>query len=84
MPLENIPTLVDKADFLYLSLNDSKLFTLTVPAKLQAYMAMGKPILAMIEGEGASIIEEAKCGFYSPPGDVIALNELIKKGFNIL
>ncbi|MDC1048365.1 glycosyltransferase family 4 protein [Flavobacteriaceae bacterium] len=80
--LENIPTLVDKADFLYLSLNDSKLFTLTVPAKLQAYMAMGKPILAMIEGEGASIIEEAKCGFYSPPGDVIALNELIKKGFN--
>ncbi len=80
--LENIPTLVDKADFLYLSLNDSKLFTLTVPAKLQAYMAMGKPILAMIEGEGASIIEEAKCGFYSPPGDIIALNELIKKGFN--
>ena len=80
--LENIPTLVDKADFLYLSLNDSKLFTLTVPAKLQAYMAMGKPILAMIEGEGASIIEEAKCGFYSPPGDTIALNELIKKGFN--
>ena len=80
--LENIPTLVDKADFLYLSLNDSKLFTLTVPAKLQAYMAMGKPILAMIEGEGASIIEQAKCGFYSPPGDIIALNELIKKGFN--
>ena len=43
---------------------------------------MGKPILAMIDGEGASIIEEAECGFSSPPADFIALNELIKKGFN--
>ncbi len=80
--LENIPTWVEKADFLYLSLNDSKLFNLTVPAKLQAYMAMGKPILAMINGEGASIIKKAECGFSSPPGDFEALNELINKGFN--
>ena len=80
--LENIPTWVEKADFLYLSLNDSKLFNLTVPAKLQTYMAMGKPILAMINGEGASIIEKAECGFSSPPGDFGALDELINKGFN--
>ena len=43
---------------------------------------MGKPILAMINGEGASIIDKAECGFSSPPGDFGALNELINKGFN--
>ena len=54
--IENLPTWVKYADFLYLSLNSSKLFTQTVPAKLQVYMALGKPILAMITGEGKSII----------------------------
>ncbi len=74
-----IPSWVEKADFLYLSLNDSKLFRKTVPAKLQGYMAMGKPILAMLAGEGASIIEEAKCGFIVPPGNIVKFNEQIKR-----
>jgi len=42
-------------------------------------MAMGKPILGILSGEGASIIANAECGFSSPPGDLSALNELIKK-----
>tara|TARA_B100001059_G_C17792621_1_gene561078 strand:- start:6 stop:1223 length:1218 start_codon:yes stop_codon:yes gene_type:complete len=77
--LESIPSWAGKADFMYLSLNHSRLFTQTVPAKLQAYMAMGKPILAMIAGEGESIINQAKCGYCSPPGDLNKLNEIIKK-----
>tara|TARA_B100001059_G_scaffold112013_1_gene112242 strand:- start:3273 stop:4487 length:1215 start_codon:yes stop_codon:yes gene_type:complete len=77
--LEDIPSWTDHADFLYLSLNNSKLFSQTVPAKLQGYMAMGKPILGILSGEGASIIANAECGFSSPPGDLSALNELIKK-----
>jgi glycosyltransferase involved in cell wall biosynthesis len=77
--LENLPSWIDHADFLYLSLNDSKLFTQTVPAKLQGYMAMGKPVLAMLSGEGASIIANAGCGFFSSPGDVSALNKLVNK-----
>ena len=75
--LEIIPSWVSKADILYLSLNKSKLFTQTVPAKLQGYMAMGKPILAMMSGEGASIIDEAKCGFIAPAGNINKLNEQI-------
>ncbi|MDC3276729.1 glycosyltransferase family 4 protein [Flavobacteriaceae bacterium] len=77
-----IPSWIAKADFLYLSLNDSKLFRQTVPAKLQGYMAMGKPILAMLAGEGASIIEEAKCGFIVPPGNTIKFDEQIKNVLN--
>ncbi len=77
--LESIPSWAGEADFMYLSLNDSILFTQTVPAKLQAYMAMGKPVLAMIAGEGESIIKQAKCGYCSPPGDLKKLNEIVKK-----
>ena len=80
--LEIIPSWVSKADILYLSLNKSKLFTQTVPAKLQGYMAMGKPILAMMSGEGASIIDEAKCGFIAPAGNINKLNEQINKAIN--
>ncbi len=80
--IEPLPSWVAKADFLYLSLNKSKLFRQTVPAKLQGYMAMGKPILAMIAGEGASIIEEADCGFIAPPGNTTKLNEQIRNILN--
>ena len=80
--LAAIPSWVAKVDVLYLSLNDSKLFSQTVPAKLQSYMAMGKPILAMLAGEGASIIEEANCGFIAPPNNALKLNEQIKNFLN--
>ena len=76
--LATIPSWVAQADVMYLSLNESKLFSQTVPAKLQGYMAMGKSTLAMLAGEGASIIKEAKCGFVAPPSNVIKLNEQIK------
>ena len=76
---ESLPSWVIHADFLYLSLNNSKLFTQTVPAKLQGYMAMEKPIIGMISGEAATIISEAECGFSSFPGDALKLNELVNK-----
>ena len=79
---ESLPSWVMHADFLYLSLNNSKLFTQTVPAKLQGYMAMEKPIIGMISGEAAAIISEAKCGFSSFPGDALKLNELVNKALD--
>lgn len=76
-PLEYINGFFAQSDVLYLALKDSLIFNLTCPAKLQAYMACGKPVLAMINGEGASIVAEAACGFSVPAGDFTALAELI-------
>ena len=45
-------------------------------------MAMGKPILAMLAGEGASIIKQANCGFIAPPSNALKLNEQIKNVLN--
>lgn len=36
-------------------------------------MASGKPVVAMINGEGADVIKDADCGWSVPSGDSAAL-----------
>lgn len=67
-PLESMSKFFASADVLYLALKDCSIFNLTCPAKLQAYMSVGKPVLAMLNGEGANIINDAQCGFSVPAG----------------
>lgn len=52
-----------ESDYLFLSLNDNPLFSKTVPAKLQTYMAVGIPIIGALSGEANSIIKENNIGF---------------------
>ena len=48
-------------------------------AKIQSYLACGKPIIASIDGEGAKIVNDANCGVTSPAEDSIALSNIIKE-----
>lgn len=77
-PLDFMPSFFQAADVMLLMLKDELIFNLTVPAKLQAYMAAGKPIVAMINGEGAAIIQESGCGFAVRAGDYKNLAGKIK------
>ena len=52
---------------------------MTIPAKLQSYMACGMPVIAAASGESKRVIEEAECGICSPSGDEEALAESIEK-----
>ena len=72
-PVDLMPSYFQIADVMLISLKNEKIFSLTTPAKIQAYMASSKPILAMISGEGAKIISEAKCGLVSDAGDSSSL-----------
>ncbi len=78
-PLEYMPSFYSKADALFLSLKDEYIFSLTVPAKLQSYMASGKPIIAMINGEAQSLVREAGCGLSCAAGDYSAFATSILK-----
>lgn len=78
-PLEAMPSFFEQADVMLLSLKDSLIFNLTAPAKIQAYMSAGKPILAMMNGEGSRIVSEAQCGFSTNAGNSVALAGLIRK-----
>ncbi|NJO88256.1 MAG: glycosyltransferase family 4 protein [Chloroflexia bacterium] len=64
-----MPYFFSKADVMLVSLKDELIFNITVPAKLQAYMGYGKPIIGLLKGEGANIIREANCGYVCSQSD---------------
>lgn len=70
---QNLLGFYGESDFLYLSLNSSPLFSRTVPAKFQTYLASGVPIIGLISGETNFLIKENNLGFASNAGDSIAL-----------
>ena len=71
-----MPYFFNNADVMLLSLKDKEVFKNTVPAKLQSYMAFEKPVLAMLSGEAAEIINESKCGWVTDSGNY---NGLVKQ-----
>ncbi|KRF39103.1 glycosyltransferase family 4 protein [Paenibacillus sp. Soil787] len=62
-PLTSMPEYYDVADALLVSLVKSDLFGITIPSKIQSYLASGKPIIASLDGEGANIIRESESGY---------------------
>lgn len=78
-PQETMQSFYERADLLFLSLKNSPIFALTVPARLQSYMSSGKPIVAMINGECADLIKEADCGWSVQAEDSDALANLLLK-----
>ena len=65
----------DLADILVLQLRDDPLFEITIPSKLQHYMSCGKPILAALEGEAKTLINESRSGFVTSPEDSAAMSD---------
>lgn len=78
-PAERIPELLAMCDVAFLSFMNTELFEKTIPAKLQSYMACGKPILAAANGESRRIIEEAECGVCCCVGDPKVCAEVVRK-----
>lgn len=78
-PPEAMPEMFAGADALLVSLRDEPAFELTIPSKLQAYLAAGKPVIAALRGEGARVVEEAHAGLTCRPGDGAALAQCIRK-----
>lgn len=75
-PSETMPWFFNHADIMLVTLNDNPLFNLYAPAKISSYMAAAKPIIAVLNGEGAEVIKEADCGWTIPAGDAKALAQL--------
>jgi glycosyltransferase involved in cell wall biosynthesis len=82
-PTDIMPEYFSCADLLLVSLKKNPIFSLTIPSKLQSYLACGKPIIASLDGEGSRIIEEAKAGFTSKAEDAVALKNSINKALTL-
>jgi len=82
-PVSTMPGLMQKAGALLVSLTDEPIFAATVPNKVQAYMASGRPILASLNGEGARLVKEAGAGLTTPAGDAKALAAAVLQLFQM-
>lgn len=71
--VEKMPGFFAQADALLVSLKREPIFASTIPGKIQSYLACAKPVIAMLDGEGARIITEAGAGFTCPAEDAQAL-----------
>lgn len=78
-PAEEIPRILCACDAAFLSFQDNPLWTKTIPAKLQSYMACGMPVIASAQGETERVIKEAKCGVCCEIGNAEQLSTVIKQ-----
>jgi len=78
-PKERMPAFFSLADVMLVSLKREPIFALTIPAKIQAYLACGKAILASLDGEGTRIIEEAQAGVAVPAESPIELANAVRR-----
>jgi glycosyltransferase involved in cell wall biosynthesis len=72
-PVEEMPSFYKIADACLVSLKADNATGLTLPSKVQGYMAAGKPIIGMIDGSAKDVIEESKCGICVHAGDIDGL-----------
>ena len=72
-PVGSMPRYLALGDALLVTLRRDPVFELTIPTKLQSYLACGRPVLAALDGEGARVVEEAGAGLTCPAEDPRAL-----------
>lgn len=74
---EAMPGILAQASALLVSLTRSPIMGQTVPSKVQAYLAAGRPIIASLDGEGSRVVREAKAGLTCPAQDAQALADAV-------
>jgi glycosyltransferase involved in cell wall biosynthesis len=78
-PLLAMPSILSQASALLVTLARNPIMAQTIPSKIQAYLAAGKPILAGLDGEGAAVVLDAKAGLVCPAEDPSGLADAVRR-----
>jgi len=78
-PIEEMRQFYEMADAMLVTLTDDPVISLTLPGKVQSYMAAGKAIVGAVNGETPLILAESQGGYCGAAGDGEALAENILK-----
>lgn len=78
-PLAAMPGWFAQADLMFASLRRDPVFALTIPSKIQSYLACAKPIVAALDGEGARVVKVSGAGVAVPAEDAQGLAEAVLK-----
>jgi colanic acid biosynthesis glycosyl transferase WcaI len=70
VPSEAVAGYVTASDVQVVSLQDTPLLRVTMPSKVQASLASGKPILAHVAGDVAELVDRHHAGLTARPGDL--------------
>ena len=73
MPMNRVGEVLQAADAVLVHLKDEAIFARTIPSKIQAYMALGKPILVAVPGDAAELVRQAQCGVEALPEDAASI-----------
>lgn len=76
-PPADMPGILAQASTVLVSLVKDPIISQTVPSKVQAYLAAGKPIIASLDGEGARVVMVAGAGIACPAEDAKALADAV-------
>ncbi|WP_346916301.1 glycosyltransferase family 4 protein [Clostridium sp.] len=82
-PVSEMPMCFAMSDALIVTLRDEEILNATLPAKVQSYMASGKPIITAINGEGSEVVEKSGCGLAGQAGDYKQLCKNVMLLYNI-
>lgn len=78
-PIEEMPKYYAKADAMLVTMTKNEILSLTLPGKVQSYLAAGKPIIGSIDGEARTVINKARCGYCSEAENVEKLAENVHR-----
>lgn len=82
-PSIDMPKYFNQSDALIVTLKDTDIFRITLPAKIQSYMASEKPIIGSISGTGMETIMDSNCGLVSESEDFEDLYNQVIKLYNM-
>jgi len=78
VPKSEMPEALAAADACIAILKPVPLYATVFPNKVFDYMAAGRPVILAIDGVIRQVVEEARAGIYSPPGDAGALAQAVQ------
>jgi len=80
---KEMPKIYQENDVLIISLIDKPIFELTIPSKFQTYLSAKKPIMCVMKGEVAKIVQKYNLGYISNPSDIQDIANIMKKFYDL-
>lgn len=78
-PLERMSDILALGDVQLVSLRDLPIFRSTLPSKVQAVLAAGRPIIGAVSGDAADVIDASGAGECVQPGSAATLAAAIER-----
>lgn len=80
-PMSQVGSVLSMADILLVHLRDDPLFEITLPSKIQAYLAVGRPLILAVRGDAAELVEKSRGGVVCAPEDAVSIAATVEKVF---